>query len=205
MSASTRPVMAGDHSTLGDELILQISVNTFCVLNENWSPDQATISHIIRLLSLWFMCKNNNRLISDEQKILQTISLQDYVKRLWNLSNTKIPVTIGKGTDTAKPRSKAPHAGQWMEWNGCVLSLLRVYDMKMWIGQSCVSPLFKVKWFISIQYNHYVIHKIVLDKRKMYRFHNITHCIVRVAYECSDNRSSSGLRCSLSLQYTVRC
>ena len=59
------------------------------------------------------MCKNNNRLISDEQKILQTISLQDYVKRLWNHSNTKIPVTIGKGTDTAKPRSKAPHAGQW--------------------------------------------------------------------------------------------
>ena len=44
-------------------------------------------------------------------KILQTISLQDYVKRLWNHSNTKIPVTIGKGTDTAKPRSKAPYRG----------------------------------------------------------------------------------------------
>ena len=58
------------------------------------------------------MCKNNDYLISDEQKILQTTSLQDYVKRLWNHSNTKIPVTIGKGTDTAKPRSKAPHAGQ---------------------------------------------------------------------------------------------
>ena len=56
--------------------------------------------------------ENNNRLISDEQKILQTISLQDYVKRLWNHNNTKIPVTIGKVTDTAKPRSKAPHAGQ---------------------------------------------------------------------------------------------
>ena len=41
-------------------------------------------------------------------KILQTISLQDYVKRLWNHSNTKIPITIGKGTDTAKRRSKAP-------------------------------------------------------------------------------------------------
>ena len=80
---------------------------------KNYSPDQATISNIIRLLSLWFMCKNNNRLISDEQKILQTISLQNYVKRLWNHSNTKIPVTIGKGTATAKPRSKAPHAGQW--------------------------------------------------------------------------------------------
>ena len=121
MSASTRPVVAGDHSMLGDELILQISLNTFCFLNENQSPDQATISHIIRLLSLWFMCKNNNRLISDEQKILQTISLQDYVKRLWNLSNTKIPVTIGKGTDTADSRSKAPHAGQWLKeiriWN----------------------------------------------------------------------------------------
>ena len=82
MSASTRPVVAGDHSTQGDELILQISLNTFCFLNENLSPDQATLSHIIRLLSLWFMCKNNNSLISDEQKILQTISLQDYVKRL---------------------------------------------------------------------------------------------------------------------------
>ena len=35
MSASTRPVVAGDHSTLGDELILQISLNTFCFLNEN--------------------------------------------------------------------------------------------------------------------------------------------------------------------------
>ena len=45
-------------------------------------------------------------------KILQTISLQDYVKRLWNHSNKKIPVTIGKGTDTAKPRSKAPYTGQ---------------------------------------------------------------------------------------------
>ena len=44
-------------------------------------------------------------------KILQTISLQDYVKRLWNHSNTKIPITIGKGTDTAKPRSKAPQGG----------------------------------------------------------------------------------------------
>ena len=55
------------------------------------------------------LCKNNKRLISDEQKILQTISLQDYVKRPWNHSNTKKPVTIGKGTDTAKPRSKAPH------------------------------------------------------------------------------------------------
>ena len=43
--------------------------------------------------------------------ILQTISLQDYVKRLWNHSNTKIPVTRGKGTDTAKPRSKAPYRG----------------------------------------------------------------------------------------------
>ena len=40
-----------------------------------------------------------------------TISLQDYVKRLWNHSNTKIPITIGKGTDTAKPRSKAPQGG----------------------------------------------------------------------------------------------
>ena len=38
--------------------------------------------------------------------------LQDYVKRLWDQSNTKIPVTIGKGTDADKPRSKAPHAGQ---------------------------------------------------------------------------------------------
>ena len=35
MSASTRPVVAGDHSTLGDELILQISLNIFCFLNEN--------------------------------------------------------------------------------------------------------------------------------------------------------------------------
>ena len=47
-------------------------------------------------------------------KILQTISLQDYVERLWNHSNTKIPVTIGKETDTAKPRSKAPYTGQWI-------------------------------------------------------------------------------------------
>ena len=35
MPASTRPVVAGDHSTLGDELILQISLHTFCFLNEN--------------------------------------------------------------------------------------------------------------------------------------------------------------------------
>ena len=35
MSASTRPVVAGDHFTLGDELILQISLNIFCFLNEN--------------------------------------------------------------------------------------------------------------------------------------------------------------------------
>ena len=35
MSASTRPVVAGDHSTLGDELILKISLNIFCFLNEN--------------------------------------------------------------------------------------------------------------------------------------------------------------------------
>ena len=28
--------------------------------------------------------------------------LQDYVKRLWNHSNTKIPITIGKGTDFAE-------------------------------------------------------------------------------------------------------
>ena len=48
-------------------------------------------------------------------KISQTISLQDYVKRLWNHSNTKIPVTIGKGTDTAKPRSKAPYRGNKAE------------------------------------------------------------------------------------------
>ena len=41
--------------------------------------------------------QNDNRRISDEQKILQTISLQYYVKRLWNHSNTKIPVTTGKG------------------------------------------------------------------------------------------------------------
>ena len=68
MSASTQPVVAADHSTLGDELILQISLNIFCFLDGNLSPDQATIAHIIRLLSLWFMCKNNNRLISDEQK-----------------------------------------------------------------------------------------------------------------------------------------
>ena len=47
------------------------------------------------------------------KKYYKQFSLQDYVKRLWNHSNTKIPVTIGKGTDTTKPRSKAPHAGQW--------------------------------------------------------------------------------------------
>ena len=35
MWASTRPVVAGDHSTLGDELILQILLNIFCFLNEN--------------------------------------------------------------------------------------------------------------------------------------------------------------------------
>ena len=45
-------------------------------------------------------------------KILQFFFLQDYVKRLGNHSNTKIPVTIDKGTDTAKPRSKAPYTGQ---------------------------------------------------------------------------------------------
>ena len=31
----TPPVVAGDHSTLGDELILQISFNIFCFLNES--------------------------------------------------------------------------------------------------------------------------------------------------------------------------
>ena len=30
MSASIQPVVAGDHSTLGDEVILQISFNIFC-------------------------------------------------------------------------------------------------------------------------------------------------------------------------------
>ena len=35
MSASNRPVVAGDHSTQGDELILQISLNIFWFLNEN--------------------------------------------------------------------------------------------------------------------------------------------------------------------------
>ena len=34
-SKCRRPVVAGDHSTLGDELILQISLNIFCFLNEN--------------------------------------------------------------------------------------------------------------------------------------------------------------------------
>ena len=41
-------------------------------------------------------------------KILQTISLQDYVKRLWNHSNTKIPITIGKGTDSRQTEIKSP-------------------------------------------------------------------------------------------------
>ena len=35
MSASTRPVVAGENATLGDELILQISLNIFYFLNEN--------------------------------------------------------------------------------------------------------------------------------------------------------------------------
>ena len=35
MSVSTRPVVAGDHYTLGDELILQIALNIFFFLNEN--------------------------------------------------------------------------------------------------------------------------------------------------------------------------
>ena len=50
-------------------------------------------------------------------KNITNIFLQDYVKRFWNHSNTKIPVTIGKGTDTAKPRSKAPQGGAMMHRN----------------------------------------------------------------------------------------
>ena len=73
--------------------------------------------------------------------ILQTISLQDYVKRLWNHSNTKIPVTIGKGTDTAKPRSKAPYRGnditRWnipgSHFNYAVLCLLSSYINAYWL------------------------------------------------------------------------
>ena len=81
--------------------------------------------------------------------ILQTISLQDYVKRLWNHSNTKIPVTIGKGTDTAKPRSKAPYRGNNMcsrsvSGNGilhwgchvCAGFFPGTYDLLIW----CVRP-----------------------------------------------------------------
>ena len=87
------------------------------------------------------MCKNNNRLISDEQKILQTISLQDYVKRLWNHSNTKIPITIGKGTDTAKPRSKAPHAGQWPVWwlHRTTVDLMYPIDLRYFQSHTCNS------------------------------------------------------------------
>ena len=57
--------------------------------------------HLQKIIIAW-SAKNKNI----------TISSQDYVKRLWNHSNTKIPVTIGKGSDTAKPRLKAPFTGQ---------------------------------------------------------------------------------------------
>ena len=56
---------------------------------------------------------------------ITTFFLQDYYKELWNPSKTKIPITIGKGTDADKPISEAPHAGQLRhitEYNvGCVM------------------------------------------------------------------------------------
>ena len=44
--------------------------------------------------------------------ILQDFFLKDYDLELWNPSKTKIPITIGKGTDADKPILEAPHAGQ---------------------------------------------------------------------------------------------
>ena len=44
--------------------------------------------------------------------ILQELKKKKYDLELWNPSKTKIPMTIGKGTDADKPISEAPHAGQ---------------------------------------------------------------------------------------------
>ena len=109
------------------------------------------------------MCKNNNRLISDEQKILQTISLQDYNKRLWNHSNTKIPVTIGRGTDTAKPRTKALHAGQKENiisrqlyvWNECLSMVNGTDDHCINLRTRCMIFLSQYTTFL---WNEYTTH-----------------------------------------------
>ena len=46
-----------------------------------------------------------------KKRYITTIFLQDY-EELWNPSKTKIPITIGKGTDADKPISEAAHARQ---------------------------------------------------------------------------------------------
>ena len=48
--------------------------------------------------------------------ILQQFFLQDYDLELWNPSKTKIPITIGKGTDAANPYQKPRTRGN-EEWN----------------------------------------------------------------------------------------
>ena len=84
--------------------------------------------------------------------ILQTISLQDYVKRLWNHSNTKIPVTIGKGTDTAKPRSKAPYRGN---------KTLGIYTVR---NTSIVQKIYKEAYQEHFLLDHIVLFSLFGDK-----------------------------------------
>ena len=52
MSASTRPVVAGDHSTLGDELILQISSNRkwqdYVYIQCEYKSTKQKIKHLLR-------------------------------------------------------------------------------------------------------------------------------------------------------------
>ena len=129
------------------------------------------------------MCKNNNRLISDEQKILQTISLQDYVKRLWNHSNTKIPVTIGKGTDTPKPRSKAPHAGQWLPIPTRAKQM-KSLERNERITLRQVTRIYH--WFRSVQL-HFIISKSILSVDVIYHRCVIFVFQIWIFYELRDS------------------
>ena len=57
----------------------------------------------------------------------------------WDHSKTKIPVTIGKGTDTDKPRPEASHAGQARR--AMIRAEHRLYMEFTW-ASICLIPLF---------------------------------------------------------------
>ena len=71
MSTTTAPVEAGDQHTRGDELILQISLNIFMFIK--WKLMTRSGHNILhyKTAKLIIHMQNNNRLINDEQTILQ--------------------------------------------------------------------------------------------------------------------------------------